>query len=112
MSGGGVALGRGSGVGQGVAGDPAYGDDSPGMLGYALLMNCGPYNIPHVHAHGRVAYTHKMRFGAFRGFGVPQVTFASEQQIDEIATITRIVAACEQLPAFQQAAPGVQPDAE
>lgn len=63
----------------------AYGDDSPGVLGYALLMNCGPYNIPHVHAHGRVAYTNKMRFGAFRGFGVPQVTFASEQQLDEIA---------------------------
>ena len=63
----------------------AYGDDSPGVLGYALLMNCGPYNIPHVHAHGRVAYTNKLRFGAFRGFGVPQVTFASEQQIDEIA---------------------------
>ncbi len=63
----------------------AYGDDSPGVLGYALLMNAGPYEIPHVHAHGRVAYTHRMRFGAFRGFGVPQVTFASEQQVDEIA---------------------------
>lgn len=63
----------------------AYGDDSPGVLGYALLMNCGPYEIPHVHAHGRVAYTNHLRFGAFRGFGVPQVTFASEQQIDEIA---------------------------
>ena len=54
----------------------AYGDDSPGVLGYALLMSCGPYRIPHVHAHGRVAYTNKLRFGAFRGFGVPQVTFA------------------------------------
>ncbi len=64
----------------------AYGDDSPGVLGYALLMNCGPYNIPNVHAHGRVAYTHRLRFGAFRGFGVPQVTFASEQQIDQIAS--------------------------
>ena len=63
----------------------AYGDDSPGVLGYALLMNCGPYNIPHVHAHGRVAYTNKLRFGAFRGFGVPQVTFASEQQLDALA---------------------------
>jgi CO/xanthine dehydrogenase Mo-binding subunit len=63
----------------------AYGDDSPGVLGYALLMNCGPYRIPNVHAHGRVAYTNKLRFGAFRGFGVPQVTFASEQQLDEIA---------------------------
>jgi CO/xanthine dehydrogenase Mo-binding subunit len=63
----------------------AYGDDSPGVLGYALLMNCGPYNIPHVRAQGQVAYTNKLRFGAFRGFGVPQVTFASEQQIDELA---------------------------
>lgn len=64
----------------------AYGDDSPGVLGYALLMNCGPYRIANVHAHGRVAYTNKLRFGAFRGFGVPQVTFASEAQLDEIAT--------------------------
>ncbi|MBB3176966.1 xanthine dehydrogenase family protein molybdopterin-binding subunit [Variovorax sp. Sphag1AA] len=63
----------------------AFGDDSPGVLGYALLMNCGPYRIPHVHAHGRVAYTNKLRFGAFRGFGVPQVTFASESQLDEVA---------------------------
>ena len=63
----------------------AYGDDSPGVLGYALLMQNGPYRIPHVHAHGRVAYTNKLRFGAFRGFGVPQVTFASETQLDEIA---------------------------
>ncbi|MBT2305054.1 xanthine dehydrogenase family protein [Variovorax paradoxus] len=68
----------------------AYGDDSPGVLGYALLMNCGPYRIPHVHAHGRVAYTNKLRFGAFRGFGVPQMTFASESQLDEIARKLRI----------------------
>jgi CO/xanthine dehydrogenase Mo-binding subunit len=26
-----------------------------------------------------------MRFGAFRGFGVPQMTFAIETQLDEIA---------------------------
>jgi len=63
----------------------AYGDDSPGVLGYALLMQCGPYRIAHVRAHGRVAYTNKLRFGAFRGFGVPQVTFASESQLDELA---------------------------
>jgi CO/xanthine dehydrogenase Mo-binding subunit len=63
----------------------AFGDDSPGVLGYSLLMSCGPYRIPHVHCHGRLAYTNKMRFGAFRGFGVPQVTFAGETQMDEIA---------------------------
>lgn len=63
----------------------AFADDSPGVLGYALLMSCGPYRIPHAYCHGRLAYTNKMRFGAFRGFGVPQVTFATETQLDEIA---------------------------
>ena len=63
----------------------AFADDSPGVLGYALLMSCGPYRIPHAYCHGRLAYTNKMRFGAFRGFGVPQVTFATETQMDEIA---------------------------
>jgi len=63
----------------------AFADDSPGVLGYALLMSCGPYRIRHAYCHGRLAYTNKMRFGAFRGFGVPQVTFAGETQIDEIA---------------------------
>jgi CO/xanthine dehydrogenase Mo-binding subunit len=63
----------------------AFADDSPGVLGYALLMSCGPYRIPHVYCHGRLAYTNKMRFGAFRGFGVPQATFAGETQLDEIA---------------------------
>jgi CO/xanthine dehydrogenase Mo-binding subunit len=63
----------------------AFADDSPGVLGYALLMSCGPYRIPHAHCHGRLVYTNKLRFGAFRGFGVPQVTFATETQLDEIA---------------------------
>ena len=63
----------------------AFGDDSPGVLGYSLLMACGPYRIPNMKSHGRLIYTNKLRFGAFRGFGNPQVTFAGEQQIDEIA---------------------------
>lgn len=63
----------------------AFADDSPGVLGYALLMSCGPYRVPNVHAHGQIVYTNKLRSGAMRGFGVPQVTFASEQQLDEVA---------------------------
>jgi len=63
----------------------AFADDSPGVLGYSLLMSCGPYRIPHAHCHGRLAYTNRMRFGAMRGFGVPQVNFATESQLDEIA---------------------------
>ena len=64
----------------------AYGDDSPGVLAYSLLMARGPYRIPHTRCYGRLVYTNKLRFGASRGFGNPQVTFATESQIDEIAT--------------------------
>ncbi|HUC61756.1 MAG TPA: xanthine dehydrogenase family protein molybdopterin-binding subunit [Alphaproteobacteria bacterium] len=63
----------------------AYADDSPGVLGYSLLMSRGPYRFPHAKAHGTLVYTNKLRFGAFRGFGQPQVQFGAEQQIDEIA---------------------------
>ncbi len=63
----------------------AYADDSPGVLGYSLLMARGPYRIANVKCHGKLVYTNKLRFGAYRGFGNPQVTFAGEQQIDEIA---------------------------
>lgn len=63
----------------------AFADDSPGVMGYALLMSGGPYRIPHMRASGQLVYTNKLRFGAFRGFGNPQVLFAGEQQIDQIA---------------------------
>ncbi|WP_404863485.1 xanthine dehydrogenase family protein molybdopterin-binding subunit [Georhizobium sp. MAB10] len=63
----------------------AFADDSPGVLGYSLLMAGGPYRIPNMKCEGQLIYTNKLRFGAYRGFGNPQVTFAGEQQIDEIA---------------------------
>jgi CO/xanthine dehydrogenase Mo-binding subunit len=63
----------------------AFADDSPGVLGYSLLMSGGPYRIPNMRARGKLVYTNKLRFGAYRGFGNPQVTFAGEQQIDQIA---------------------------
>ncbi|ETX29191.1 xanthine dehydrogenase family protein molybdopterin-binding subunit [Roseivivax isoporae] len=62
----------------------AFADDSPGVMGYSLLMCGGPYRIPHMKASGKLVYTNKLRFGAFRGFGNPQVLFAGEQQIDQI----------------------------
>jgi len=63
----------------------AFADDSPGVMGYALLMSGGPYRIPNQRARGKLVYTNKLRFGAFRGFGNPQVSFASEQQMDAVA---------------------------
>jgi len=63
----------------------AFSDDSPGVLGFAVLCSRGPYRIPNMRSFGRVVYTNHLRFAAFRGFGNPQVNFASEAQIDEIA---------------------------
>jgi CO/xanthine dehydrogenase Mo-binding subunit len=63
----------------------AYADDSPGVLSYMLRMCGGPYRFRAIKAHGRVAYTNKLRSGAFRGFGQPQVQFGCEQHVDEIA---------------------------
>ncbi len=63
----------------------AYADDSPAVLSVSLQYARGPYNIPHVHVLGHAVYTNKLRFGAFRGFGNPQASFAGESQIDELA---------------------------
>jgi CO/xanthine dehydrogenase Mo-binding subunit len=63
----------------------AFADDSPGVLAFCLRMSCGPYRYDAATASGVVAYTNKLRSGAFRGFGQPQMQFGGEQQIDEIA---------------------------
>ncbi len=63
----------------------AYADDSPGVAGIAALFCRGPYHIENVSIQSRPVYTNKLRAGAFRGFGGPQVAIAGETQIDEIA---------------------------
>ncbi len=63
----------------------AYADDSPGVAGIAALFCRGPYRIENVSIESRPVYTNKLRAGAFRGFGSPQVTIAGEIQIDELA---------------------------
>lgn len=58
--------------------------------GHKVLMNmvefgAGPYYIPNLHIEGKAWFTNNIIGGAMRGFGVNQVTFALESQIDEIA---------------------------
>lgn len=60
----------------------AYSDDGPGVAGFGALMSRGPYRIPHLRLEGCCVYTNKVRAGAFRGFGNPQCSFASESLID------------------------------
>lgn len=63
----------------------AYADDSPAVMNFALYFVRGPYDIPNVHCEGFAVYTNRLRAGAFRGFGNPQMSFASESQIDALA---------------------------
>lgn len=68
----------------------AYASESPLVVMKALIHAAGPYNIPHVFEKATSVYTNKTYCGACRGFGVPQVTFASESQIDELAVALKM----------------------
>lgn len=63
----------------------AYADDTPAVMNFALFFSAGPYRFRDIRVEGHGIYTNKMRAGAFRGFGNPQATFASETNIDEVA---------------------------
>ncbi len=63
----------------------AYASESPFVTMKTLIHAAGPYHIEDVEVESTTVYTNKTYCGAFRGFGVPQVTFASESQIDELA---------------------------
>ena len=45
----------------------------------------GPYQVPNVKVRSRMAYTNNPWSGAMRGFGVPQMAFAHESQMDLLA---------------------------
>ncbi|MBU1041253.1 MAG: xanthine dehydrogenase family protein molybdopterin-binding subunit [Proteobacteria bacterium] len=45
----------------------------------------GPYRVPHTHIEGRCVYTNNPIAGAFRGFGVAQVSPAFEGLMDALA---------------------------
>jgi CO/xanthine dehydrogenase Mo-binding subunit len=63
----------------------AYCSWSETTLGKACILSPGPYNIENVQAEAFVVYTNKTVTGAMRGFGAPQVCFAYESQMDDIA---------------------------
>ena len=63
----------------------AYAYTSTKVLGNAILMSTGPYEIPNVKADAYSIYTNHIPGGAFRGFGGPQAAFAAECQINKLA---------------------------
>jgi CO/xanthine dehydrogenase Mo-binding subunit len=63
----------------------AYADIGPRIAAKSGLVACGPYRMDNAWVRSRCVYTNKPSAGPFRGFGVPQLTWAHESLIDELA---------------------------
>lgn len=63
----------------------AYADCGPNVCRNGTYAATGPYKIPNAWVDGYCVYTNKISGGAFRGYGIPQVTWAYESQLDMIA---------------------------
>ncbi len=63
----------------------AYQTLSSAVLWRGLVHAPGPYRIPNVKVDAYSVATNTVPCGAFRGFGSPQVIFAHESQMDELA---------------------------
>ncbi len=63
----------------------AYSTLSPVVLWRGTVHAGGPYRIPNVRVDSYAVATNKVPSGAFRGFGSPQILFAAELQMDELA---------------------------
>jgi CO/xanthine dehydrogenase Mo-binding subunit len=63
----------------------AYAHSGPITAKNGGVVAAGPYRIEHVDITSHCVYTNKAPAGPFRGFGVAQVCWAYEQQMDDIA---------------------------
>jgi CO/xanthine dehydrogenase Mo-binding subunit len=64
----------------------AYASMSPFVTWRSVVQATGPYEIENVWTDVRAVYTNNPYTGAFRGFGSPQIIFAQESLMDEIAS--------------------------
>jgi aldehyde oxidoreductase len=63
----------------------AYASWGPTVANRVPVHAPGPYVVPHATTRGTAYFTNCPPSGAFRGFGVPQSTIASEAAMDELA---------------------------
>lgn len=68
----------------------AYVDIADRVVGKSSYIAAGPYHVPAVKIVGRGLLSHTTPSTAFRGFGVPQLTWARESLIDEAASMLGI----------------------
>jgi len=65
----------------------AYSAMSPFVTWRSVVQATGPYNVPDVKTDVYAAYTNNCYTSAMRGFGSPQICFATESLIDELADL-------------------------
>ncbi len=63
----------------------AYAEKGPTISLHGGSLAVGPYAIPHAQVESFTVFTNKPMSGAMRGYGLPQVAFAYESQMDMIA---------------------------
>jgi carbon-monoxide dehydrogenase large subunit len=63
----------------------AYAEKGPTISLHGGSLAAGPYVIPNVQIESFTVFTNKPMAGAMRGYGLPQVAFAYESQMDIIA---------------------------
>jgi len=63
----------------------AYADISPRTIKNGGWAAIGPYRVPNAWIDSYAVFTNTTPAGGFRGYGVPQVCWAYERQMDEIA---------------------------
>ena len=63
----------------------AYADNGPLVLSKASNRSFGPYRNRNVRVSGRAVYTNTVPSSSYRGFGAPQVSLASELNMDQAA---------------------------
>ena len=73
-----------------IADSGAYSSMSFFVTWRSVVQATGPYEIPHVETDIRSVYTNNTYTAAFRGFGSPQIIYAQESLMDELADICNI----------------------
>lgn len=63
----------------------AYADVSPRLIKNGGYGSIGPYRVDNVWVDSYAVYTNVTPAGGFRGYAIPQVTWAYERQMDEMA---------------------------
>ncbi|MFJ9610474.1 molybdopterin-dependent oxidoreductase [Kitasatospora sp. NPDC101176] len=68
-----------------VSNTGAYGNHGPAVMFHSVGESMGVYRAPHKKVDAYSVYTNGVPAGAFRGYGLGQVTFAVESAMDELA---------------------------